>query len=144
MLRSSQWILQDIQYSQIELREHQTSRSSRHGKDRNILLSKQYKCSNSAAAEKGGFKAHPKPIHAEFQQANATVKRACPKEKLILLLNLISNKDRFKTLHLNILELLCFWKLKPLLGFLPEQMINVSSYININFSRISMKPQGRK
>lgn len=108
------------------------------------LLSKQYKCSNNAAAEKEGFKSHPKPIHAMFQQGKATVKRACTKEKMMLLLNLICNKDGFKTLHLNNLELLWFQKSNPPFGILPDQIINVDSYISLYFSRVGMKPQGRK
>lgn len=72
------------------------------------------------------------------------MKRACQKEKIILLLNLISNKDGFKTLHPNNLELLWFKKSNPPFGILPDQAINVNSYINLYFSRIHMKPQGRK
>lgn len=136
-----QWILQDIQFCQIELCDHQSNSSSRHRKAGNTLLSKQYKCSNNAAAEKRGFKSHPKPIHGEFQQGKATAKRACPKEKMVLL---ISNKDGFKTLHLNNLEFLWFQKSNPPFGILPDQMINVSSYINLNFSRRGMKLQGKK
>lgn len=107
--------------------------TSRHRKGRKIPFQK-----------KEGFKSHPKPIHAEIQQGKATVKRACQKEKIILLLNLISNKDGFKTLHLNNLELLWFKKSNPPFGILPDQAINVNSYINLYFSRIRMKPQGRK
>lgn len=35
--------------------------------------------------------AYLKPINAEFQQGKATLKRTCAKEKIILLLDLISN-----------------------------------------------------
>jgi len=40
---------------------------------------------------KKASEAHSKPINAKFQQGEATLKRTCAKEKIIVLLDLISN-----------------------------------------------------